>query len=482
MARKVKKELPLVSVITATYKRNDLLKEAIESVLSQTITDFEYIIVDDACDDSTKSLVESFKDKRLIYIQNKENPARTHCKPLNEGIKISKGKYIAYLDDDNLWYPYHLEVLLNAVQAEDLDVVYCDMMVEQDGKLSYGIQKDFDPQFLINRNFIDTSEILHKREMAFNVGGWDEEIPRFTDWNFCVRMAKWGAKFKRVPIAALKYRVISKDTQSGRTPVESWYDQMLGMYMFKPVGWDPAGCKIFVGNLGENEKETKPKVAIMTKTYERLDYTKRMWESLNASTSYPFDWFVYDQGSNDGTQDWLKEIEPRYVYLDERNVGITKADNHLLDRIFELGDYQIIIHVDNDCEFMTWGWLETLVDLWKRNHKLYVSPYPEGLVYNPGGAPRIGYSNIGPYPIEVTQHIGGFCAFCDASAYRDFRWTDQFKHGNQDSEASLEFRKRDFMPCYLPLHRVMHMDTTLGQQVKYPEYFERRKIEKTEVA
>ena len=54
------------------------------------------------------------------------------------------------------------------------------------------------------------------------------------------------------------------------------------------------------------------------------------------------------------------------------------------------------------------------------------------------------------YPIEVTQHIGGFCAFVDARAYRDFRWTDQFKHGNQDSEASMEFRKLGYMPCYIP--------------------------------
>lgn len=483
MALEAKKDdYPLVTVITATYKRNDLLKEAIQSVLAQTIKDFEYIIVDDACDKATESLVASFKDKRLHYTQNEKNPARTHCRPLNKGIQMSRGKYIAYLDDDNLFYPYHLEVLLKTIQGEDLDVVYCDMMIDQDGKLFYGIQKDFDPQFLINRNFIDTSEILHKREMAFNVGGWDENIPRFTDWNFCVRMAKWGAKFKRVPIAALQYRVISDDTQSGRTPVESWHDPVLGMTMFKPVGWDPAGCKIFVGNLGTNEKETEPKVAIMTKTYDRLDYTKRMWESLNASTNYLFDWFVYDQGSKDGTQEWLKEIDTKYVYLDGKNVGITKADNHLLDKIAELGDYQVIVHVDNDCEFMTHGWLETFVDLWKRNHMLYVSPHPEGLVHNPGGSPRIGYANIGPYPIEVTQHIGGFCAFVDASAYRDFRWTDQFKHGNQDSEASHEFRKKNYMPCYLPLHRVMHMDTTTGQQVKYPEYFERRKREKTEVA
>lgn len=472
---------PKVSVLTATYKRDDLLKEAIESVLSQTIKDFEYIIIDDACSDDTKKLVKSFKDKRIVYLTNKENPARTHCRPLNLGLSKAKGKYIAYLDDDNVWYPFHLEVLLKTIENEDLDVVYCDMMVEQGGQLSYGIQKDFDAQFLLNRNYIDTSEILHKKEVAFAIGGWDENVTRFTDWNFVVRAMKWGAKFKRVPVAALKYRVMTNDSQSSRTRVNSWYDPTLGMWMFEPT-FDPAGCFINVGFLGKNEREEKPKVAVMTKTYERLDYTKRMWESLNKSTKYPFRWFVYDQGSQDGTQDWLMNLIDDNVIpiLGRENIGITKADNMLLDCIGD--EFDIIIHVDNDCEFMTYGWLETLIDLWKRNHMLYVSPYPEGLVYNPGGAPRIGYANIAAYPVEVTQHIGGFCAFIDARAYKNFRWTDQFKHGNQDSEASLTFREMGYMPCYLPIHRVYHMDTTEGQVKKYPEYFERRKKEKTEVA
>lgn len=468
-----------ISVITATHNRKDLLKQAIESVLSQSISDFEYIIVDDGSTDGTAELISSFKDERIVYIRNDENPARTHCRPLNIGLKRSRGKYVAYLDDDNTWYPHHLQVLLNAMETGDFDVVYSDMMITQEGQeLQYGISIDFDEQFLLRRNFIDTSEIMHKREMAFNVGGWDEKIKRFTDWNFVVRMMKWGARFKRVPVASLVYRVHKGETQSGRTEVKSWYDPVYGMTMFEPT-FDPAGCYIFEHYLGENPRETKPKVAIMTKTYDRLDYTKRMWASLNASTKYPFDWFVYDQGSQDGTYRWLLEIDPKHVTFGKENVGISKADNRLLDEIAK-GNYDIVVHVDNDCEFMTSYWLETLVDLWRRNHMLYMSPYPEGLVHNPGGAPRVGYASIGPYPVEVTQHIGGFCAFIDASAFKDFRWEDQFKHGNQDWEASQHFRKLGYMPCYIPIHRVMHCNTTAGQEKDYPLYFERRKKEKTE--
>lgn len=473
-----------ISVITATRNRADKLPKAIESVLSQTYENFEYIIVDNASTDNTKKIIQKYakKDKRIKYV-HEPDVLGTHCKPINTGILHSTGNYIAYLDDDNEYYPYKLEILMKAFEQDsELDVAYCDMMVYgEDESMSQGIAMDFDPQFLLNRNFIDTSEVLHKRDVIFRVGGWNEKIKRFTDWNLWCRMAKWGARFQRVPIVALKYNAHGGDTQSKRTEVRSWFDPTMGLTMFEPT-FDPAGDFIHLPYLGNDmEEETMPKVAIFTMTYERLDYTKRMAKSMRESAGYPFDWYVLDQGSDDGTPDWLEESYAHYVYKSDKNLGITKASNMLLDATFE-DKYQIIVKVDNDCEFLTKNWLHTLVDLWKRNHMLYMSPYPEGLVHNPGGAPRIGHAYVGPYFVEVTNHIGGLCAFIDSRAYKNFRWTDQFKHGNQDMEASMEFRKQGYMPCYIPLHRVWHMDTTEGQYTKYPKYFERRVQEKTEVA
>lgn len=229
---------------------------------------------------------------------------------MNVGITVSKGEYIAYLDDDNEYYPFHLEILQRKLEnSPNIDIAYCDMVIEFEGApekgLVPGIAINFDSQFLLNRNYIDTSEVMHRREIIFNVGGWDEEIKRFTDWNLWVRMLKWGAKFERVPIAALKYNAHNGETQSSKTKVRSWVDGRTGMTMFEPT-FDPAGCKIFLPYLGENKKETDPKVAIFTLSYDRLDYTKRMWKTLQTSTEYPFDWFVLDQGSKDGSAEWLK--------------------------------------------------------------------------------------------------------------------------------------------------------------------------------
>jgi glycosyltransferase involved in cell wall biosynthesis len=482
---------PKISCILTTYNRAEkFLPQAIKSVLDQTFKDFELIIVDDASIDDTQKVLNAFKkaDSRIKVIAHQKNFG-SDTRGKNEGLLASRGDYIAYIDDDCEWHPYHLEKLLAKLeQNPELDLVYCDMWIydtsrpEWEGML--GIAMNFDGQFLLNRCFIDTSEVLHKREIAFRVGGWDESLPKFVDWNLWVRMMKAGAKMMRLPIIASNY-YLSLSQKSKRIKSESWYDEELGMTMFKP-SFNPPGCYIYLPYLGNNrEDEKNPKVACLTLTYDRLEYTKRMWESLNKSTKYPFKWFVWDNGSKDGTQEWLKkEIVPisPAVTLYGENQGITKASNEAIEEILKGEDFEIIIKVDNDCEFLTFGWLETIIDLWKRNHLLYITPYPEGLVDNPGGAPRIGYSYIGPYFVEVSYHLSGLCAAVWSKAYEKFRWTDQFLHGNQDREASIAFSKQGFMPMYLPLHRIQHMDTTAGQYKKFPEYFEKRIEEKRTIA
>lgn len=475
---------PKISVIMSTFNRAErFLPRAIESVLKQTEQDFELIVVDDCSTDNTLEVVHDFsqKDKRVIYAKTPFNSG-SDTMPKNLGVMKSRGQYIAYLDDDCAFHEYHLEILLKRLERNpEIDVAYCDMQIFNADKPmdppQPAIAMDFDSQFLMNRNFIDTSEVMHRRDIIFRVGGWDQELPKFVDWNLWVRMCKAGAKFMHVPIVATDYYV-HPNRKSNRVETESWYDHRIGMTMFKPT-FDPTGCYIYLPYLGDDREEEKnPNVAIFTITYERLDYTKRMYESMRKSTRYPYEWFVFDNGSQDGTNDFVKQ-HTKYQAGSMENKGLTYASNFCIDRITGTpGEFQIIIKVDNDCEFLTKGWLETIVDMWRRNHMLYVSPYVEGLVHNPGGAPRVGQAFVGPYYVEVTEHIGGIFAAIDASAYREFRWRDQFLHGNQDREASMRFVNDGFMPCYLPMHRVAHMDGTDEQHKKYPEYFERRKKEK----
>ena len=476
---------PKISVITTTYNRYKGLERAIKSVQSQTFEDYEHIIVDDASSDRTKNIAEQYakQDKRIKYIRRDDNYGN-HTRPKNEGIKASKGEYIAYLDDDNQYLPTFLENNLTELQLSSYDVVYSDMRMfkhKPDGTeedLGKGIAMHYDPQLLMNRNYIDTNMVLHKKEAVLRVGGWDETLPRFADWNLFVRMTKAGISFKRIPIYQTKY-FLTDDNSAAKHPVKQWTDPETGLNMFDPTWFSPTGCYIWGPWLGGSEIE--PTVAIFTITYDRLEYTKRMWETMLHSTEYPFDWYVWDNGSSDDTPKWLKEMEEKEdigLTLSPENRGLTYASNMLVEEILD-NKYDIAIKVDNDCEFLTKGWLEDFVDLWKRNHKLYIGPYPEGLVDHPGGAPRVGSSTIGEEFVEVVNHLSGICAFVETQAYRNFRWRDEFYHGNQDAEASKAFIEQGYMPMILPKHRIRHMDTTAGQYEKFPEYFERRKKEKT---
>lgn len=113
-----------VSVIIPTYNYGRFLGEAIQSVLDQTLTDFELIVVDDGSTDNTKEVVSSFKDSRIKYIYQ-ENCGVSAAQ--NTGIRASTGEYIAILGSDDKWFPENLELQVRMLDAHpDVGLVCSD--------------------------------------------------------------------------------------------------------------------------------------------------------------------------------------------------------------------------------------------------------------------------------------------------------------------------------------------------------------------
>jgi len=99
---------PNVSVITPVYNAEEFLRETIESVLNQTYEDFEYLLIDDCSTDSSAEIVKSYKeDSRIKYIKLKENSGAAVAR--NTGLENAEGRYIAFIDSDDKWYPEKLE-------------------------------------------------------------------------------------------------------------------------------------------------------------------------------------------------------------------------------------------------------------------------------------------------------------------------------------------------------------------------------------
>lgn len=140
-------ENPLISIYTPTYNRSHLLKErAIKSVLNQTYTNWEYIIVSDGSLDDTKEIVESIGDPRIRFYEierkrphhnydSKEDWFISATYPANFALDKVKGEWIAKIDDDDIWTEDHLEKLLKFAQEGDYEFVSSQYLYQKNGTL-----------------------------------------------------------------------------------------------------------------------------------------------------------------------------------------------------------------------------------------------------------------------------------------------------------------------------------------------------------
>lgn len=465
----------MISVIITTHNgRLEHLKRAIESVENQSYADWELIIVNDGAKDGTKEYLESIKSDKIIPI-HRSKPFGCDTLPKNRGTKASKGEYIAYLDSDNTYTKDHLAVLLRTLEHNPtVDVAYGQRMVHvPNGKSQIGITTEFDTGILMTRNFIDTSDVLIRREAIFSVGGWDERYEKYVDWNLWVRMAKAGIKFKRAPYIITDYYI--HDEQKSAKKLTSRDDVERGVFVPE---WDWYDLEIDLPYL---HKPKELKVAVYSLTKDRLDYTKACFTSLREKAGYAFDHFIIDNGSVDKTTMWLAEYGPKYLQVNESNEGISKASNDAVKEILK-GDYDIIIKYDNDCLSLSDDWIKEIVEVYKRWGVMCLSPYPEGLRDNPGGPPRINHWRVAEHMIGLTNHIGGLCHIAPRKAYEHFKWDNESPlHGMQDLELSNWLTKNGYIQGYIEDLKIEHYEGTEAQHARYPKYFQLRKKEKVTV-
>ena len=198
---------PKISVIISTYNRPDMLQRAVNSVLAQTFKSFEVIIVDDHSKKPPK--LDLPEDENRVIAMRLPYNTGYQVIPKNVGIMISRGQYIAYLDDDNVYLPNHLEVLYKAITKNRADVVYGDRSYHSNdpnekrfmGKQSY----PYDLSQIEQGNYIDTSDIMHTIQAINDVGFWDIFWERKGDWLLMVRFGKAKKKIVHVPEVITEY-------------------------------------------------------------------------------------------------------------------------------------------------------------------------------------------------------------------------------------------------------------------------------------
>ena len=219
-------EGPLVSVIVPTFDRPEMLREALRSILQQTFQDFEVIVVNDAGRD-VSSVVDALASPKISYLPHDSNKGLAAAR--NSGIRAAKGKYIAYLDDDDLYYPDHLETLVTFLEGSDEKVAYCDsyraFQKKVDGRyevvgreIAHGI--DFDYDRILVDNFVPVLCFMHEKRCLEESGSFDETLLRHEDWDLWIRMSR-KFRFAHIPKITSEFssRVDGNNMTTGTVPM-----------------------------------------------------------------------------------------------------------------------------------------------------------------------------------------------------------------------------------------------------------------------
>lgn len=138
----------LVSIITPSYKTAKFIRETIESVLNQTYKNWEMLIVDDCSNDGTKEIVESYQDERIKYCENPKNQGAALSR--NRALQMAKGKWIAFLDSDDLWEPQKLEKQVAFMEENNYNFSYTRYIQIDENSMPIG-KEVFGPKKITKR-------------------------------------------------------------------------------------------------------------------------------------------------------------------------------------------------------------------------------------------------------------------------------------------------------------------------------------------
>jgi perosamine synthetase len=195
-AAAVARSQPRVSVVIPTFNSADTLGEAVASVLAQTYTDFEILVVDDGSTDRTEDVVRRFGDRVRYFKQENQGVSSAR----NAGIERSRGLYIAFLDSDDLWRSEKLAEEVALLEADpELGLVYCDWAVVSGETV---VQKSYHQGLrpargyvfneLVQRGFILTSGVVVRRECLDDVGRFDKSLRVAEDYDLWLRISyRW---------------------------------------------------------------------------------------------------------------------------------------------------------------------------------------------------------------------------------------------------------------------------------------------------
>lgn len=187
---------PLVSVIIRTCGRPDILKRALESVRSQTYGNIEVILVEDG-ENVSEPFLKDFPELDIHYYAMGKRCGRTVVG--NKGLELSNGKYLNFLDDDDIFLPSHISTLVSFLEENKMRAAYAvaeEHQIQWKKDAAFKVKRKlvryrhpFNRMLLFYMNYLPIQTIMFERELYEQCGGFDEELDVLEDWDVWVRYA-----------------------------------------------------------------------------------------------------------------------------------------------------------------------------------------------------------------------------------------------------------------------------------------------------
>lgn len=237
----------MISVVMPVYNEEKYLKETIDSILNQTYTDFEFIIVNDGSTDRTDEIILSYKDKRIVYLKNETN--LQIVKTLNKGIKCAKGKYIARMDADDISLPERFEKQ-TAFMESNPEIGVCGTWVQifGDNKITR-TRKYPTASNEIKMALMFYSPIVHPsvfiRKSLFDKYAYTEDYEKAEDYYLWYQV-KNNFNFANLPQVLLKHRLHGEQTSTLFSNPQLSLSKQIRIMGINDLGIEPTGNEITI--------------------------------------------------------------------------------------------------------------------------------------------------------------------------------------------------------------------------------------------
>ena len=208
---------PFVSVIVRTKDRQELLREALSSIVTQTYPSIEIVLVNDGAEDLSDIVREFGQYVSVQYVDTGGSAGRT--KAGNEGLKAAKGKYLNFLDDDDLFYSGHISKLALYLNRTGEKAAYSDCEIAHyewnnnvfrlkgEKELFRGVEHDLD-QLLVS-NYLPNMVVMFEKELLQKTGYPDEDLEIYEDWDLWIKLSLVSAP-QRLPGITAEYRILAE--------------------------------------------------------------------------------------------------------------------------------------------------------------------------------------------------------------------------------------------------------------------------------